>query len=151
MDKLKIIASSKNWIDTRSIETLRDITQFDGVSRVVGLPDLSVGRVPNGMAVMTKNRIYPHLIGGDIGCGMNLVQSFCKGGKIKVDRFEKRLQKLQSLDDIEIEDKPLGYNLGSIGKGNHFAELHLVNEVKDKTLFEEYRLDEKALRLKVER
>lgn len=146
MDKLKLIASKRNWIDSRSVETLEKITKFKGVKRVVGLPDLSVGRVPNGMALLVEDRIYPHLIGGDIGCGMSLFQSPIKRSKLKIDKFEKRLKKIDSLDEISLEEKfSLGYNLGSIGKGNHFAELHLVDEVKEDRLFEQYGLDRKAL------
>jgi len=97
MDNLTIIASSKNWIDTRSVETLESITRFKGVKKVVGLPDLSVGRVPNGMAVLVKDRIYPHLIGGDIGCGMSLFEVKGKSKKIKVEKFEKKAQKVREL------------------------------------------------------
>jgi release factor H-coupled RctB family protein len=145
MDKLTLIASQRNWIDSRSVETLEKITQFKGVKKVIGLPDLSVGRVPNGMAILTEGRIYPHLIGGDIGCGMSLFEvSKCK--KIKVDKFEKRLKKLENLDEIPTNEAfNLGYNLGSIGKGNHFAELHLVNEIKDYAVFNYYHLNEKSL------
>ena len=126
MSKLKVIASKKNWIDSRSIEALEKITKFEGVTKVVGLPDLSVGAVPNGAAILSKNRIYPHLIGSDIGCGIGLFEVEIKAKKIKVERFAKNLDKLDSLDDIEINSRNLGYHLGSIGKGNHFAELHFV-------------------------
>jgi release factor H-coupled RctB family protein len=145
MDKLTLIASQRNWIDSRSVETLEKIRHFKGVKKVVGLPDLSVGRVPNGMAVLTTDRIYPHLIGGDIGCGMSLFEiPKCK--RIKVDKYEKKLKKLESLDDVVLEqEENLGYNLGSVGKGNHFAELHLVNEVKEKAIFDAYNLNEKSL------
>ena len=146
MDKLTLIASQRNWIDSRSIETLENITKFKGVKKVVGLPDLSVGRVPNGMAVLVEDRIYPHLIGGDIGCGMSLFQSSVKKSKLKVDKFEKRLKKIDTLDEVSLGQKTsMGYNLGSIGKGNHFAELHLVHEVKDALSFRAYGLEENAL------
>jgi release factor H-coupled RctB family protein len=146
MNKLTIIASDKNWIDTRSVETLKEITTFQGVKKVVGLPDLSVGRVPNGTAILTKDRIYPHLIGGDIGCGMSLFMKPLRSKKIRSDKFEKQLKKLQTLDDVELEEQEhLGYHLGSIGRGNHFAELHRVESIRDKTLFESLGLQEEAL------
>jgi len=145
MDTLTIIASKRNWIDSRSVETLEKITRFKGVKKVVGLPDLSVGVAPNGMAVLTEGRIYPHLIGGDIGCGMTLFEVPLKAKKIKVERFAKYLSKVESLDDVEVELPHLGYHLGSIGKGNHFAELHLVNEVHDQSIFEELGLGEHSL------
>ncbi|PLY05071.1 MAG: RNA ligase RtcB family protein [Arcobacter sp.] len=145
MDNLTIIASKKNWIDTRSVETLKNITQFKGVKKVVGLPDLSIGFVPNGSAILTEDRIYPHLIGGDIGCGMSLFEVPLKAKKIKVSKFVKALSKIESLDDIDIDEPSLGYHLGTIGKGNHFAELHLVNEIKDYMLFKQLSLDENSL------
>ena len=147
MGNLTMIASQKNWIDLRSIETLKKITQFKGVTQVVGLPDLSVGVVPNGMAVLTKDRIYPHLIGGDIGCGMSLFEVPMKAKKIKVEKFAKYLSKMESLDDVEIEIPSLGYHLGSIGKGNHFAELHRVKRVHDKETFQTLKMQEESLYL----
>lgn len=145
MDTLTIIASEKNWIDSRSIETLEKITRFKGVKKVVGLPDLSVGRVPNGMAVLIEECIYPHMIGGDIGCGMSLFEVPVKAKKIKVERFAKHLSKLKSLDEVEVDTPHLGYHLGSIGKGNHFTELHMVNDVQDRELFNTLGLGETSL------
>lgn len=147
MDTLTIIASDRNWIDTRSVDTLRQIAHYQGVQKVVGLPDLSVGNVPNGMTVLTEDRIYPHLIGGDIGCGMNLYEiPLHSTKKIKIDKFEKRLSKLETLEEIKLsQETHLGYNLGTIGKGNHFAELHLVDEIKEATLFEEMGLNNTSL------
>ncbi len=146
MDNLTIITSQKNWIDIRSVEALKKITRFKGVKKVVGLPDLSVGVVPNGMAVLS-DRVYPHLIAGDIGCGMSLFEVPLKPKKIKVERFAKYLSKIDSLDDVDIDTPYLGYHLGSIGKGNHFAELHLVNEVVNTTLFERLRCKKESMYL----
>ena len=81
----------------------------------------------------------------NFGCGMSLFEVPIKTKKIKVERFAKHLAKIGSLDDIEIDLPELGYNLGTIGKGNHFAELHLVNEVQDKKLFEELGLGKESL------
>ena len=145
MDKLQIIASKSNWIDSRSVETLEKITRFRGVQRVVGLPDLGVGLVPNGMAIVSEGRIYPHLIGGDIGCGMSLFEVAIKAKKIKVERFVKALSRLESLGEVEIDTPHLGYHLGTIGKGNHFAELHLVSEVRDRELFESLGMSDDSL------
>ena len=145
MDNVTIIASEKNWIDSRSVETLKKIAHYKGVQKVVGLPDLSVGHVPNGMAELTQDRIYPHLIGGDIGCGMSLFEVSLKAKKIKVERFAKALSKMDALADVALDAPTLGYHLGTIGKGNHFAELHRVNEVKNRALFQALGIDEKAL------
>jgi release factor H-coupled RctB family protein len=145
MEKLTLIASRRNWIDTRSVETLQQLTSYKGITSVVGLPDLSVGRVPNGMALFSTNRIYPHLIGSDIGCGMALFETKIKAKKIKAERFYKYLSKIESLDEIDIESEIEGYNLGTIGRGNHFAELHRINQVHDSKLFDELGLNEESL------
>lgn len=145
METFKLFASKKNWIDLRSVETLRKMTAFRGVKRVVGLPDLSVGLVPNGSAVLTEDVIYPHLIGGDIGCGMSLFSLDHKVHKIKLDRCEKQLQKLDSFDELPTPFKPLGYNLGTIGKGNHFAELHKLEKVYDQSLYTSLNIDKNRL------
>jgi len=145
VDNITLIASEKNWIDTRSVDALKNVAKLEGVKRVVGLPDLSVGNVPNGMAVITQDYIYPHLIGGDIGCGMMLCEVKIKPKKIKVEKFAKYLSKIESLDDIDIDMPHLGFHLGSIGKGNHFAELHLVDSIKDKELFESLNLSANSL------
>jgi len=147
MDNLTIIASKRNWIDLRSVETLKKITQYKSVKKVVGLPDLSVGLVPNGSAILTQDRIYPHLIGGDIGCGMSLFLVPIKAKKIKVSKFVKSLLKIETLADVNIDEPSLGYHLGTIGKGNHFAELHLVNEIKGFILFKHLKLDITSLYL----
>ena len=147
MDNLTIIASGRNWIDSRSIEALKKITKYKGIKSVVGLPDLSTGLVPNGAAVLCKDRIYPHLIGSDIGCGMSLFEVPAKAKKIKPQKFAKYLSKIESLDEIETAEPNLGYNLGTIGKGNHFAELHLVNEVHDRALFNKLNLGRESLYL----
>lgn len=144
MGNLLIIASKENWIDSKSVETLKQISKFKSVTKVVGLPDLSIGLVPNGVAILTKDRIYPHLIGGDIGCGMTLFEIPIKAKKIKVEKFIKLLEKI-SLEDIKINSKNLGYNLGSIGKDNHFIELHLINEIKDKIEFKKQNLNKSSL------
>ena len=145
MDNVRVFASSKNWIDTRSVEALEKIAKYKDIKRVVGLPDLSVGLVPNGMAALSEGKIFPHLIGGDIGCGMALFEVPTQAKKIKVERFAKQLTKVESLEHIKIDAPKLGYNLGTIGKGNHFVELHLVNEVANKALFDQIGLSKESL------
>ncbi len=133
MGDLRVIASSKNWIDYKAVESLKNISNFDSVVKVVALPDLSVGTVPNGCAILSK-RVYPHFIGGDIGCGMSLFCSTVVSKKIKVDRFTKRLTKIDTIESMDSLN--LKYNLGTIGKGNHFAELQIIDKVINKEWFE---------------
>ncbi|MFN1870903.1 RtcB family protein [Clostridioides difficile] len=75
MSNIKIIASNKCWIEDIARKQLEDISKLNGILRVVGLPDLHAGKIPVGLAVETKNIIYPHIIGNDIGCGMTLFKT----------------------------------------------------------------------------
>lgn len=144
MGNVRIFASGRNWIDTRSVETLHQISKYEGIKKVVGLPDLSVGTVPNGSAMLSDGRLYPHLIGSDIGCGMALFQSAVPLSKYKADRSEKALRKLPSLGNIEA-DVRLDHHLGTIGRGNHFAELQQVETLRDEALFAQLGLRKKQL------
>jgi len=65
----------------------------------VGLPDLHPGRGhPIGAAFISRRIIYPFLVGGDIGCGMSLVQLPVSQSKLstgkKIDRWANCLQDL---------------------------------------------------------
>src|SRR5262245_31481319 len=64
-----MIASPKSWIEGEAVRQLYATTRLDGMRRVVGFPDLHPGQgTPVGAAFVTEGVIYPHLIGGDIGC-----------------------------------------------------------------------------------
>ncbi len=51
---------------------------LEGMRLAVGFPDLHPGKgSPVGAAFVTEGVIYPHLIGGDIGCGMACSKPTC--------------------------------------------------------------------------
>ena len=136
MNKVEIIANSKCWIEDNAKNQLNAISKLNGVERIVGLPDLHAGKIPIGIAVATKGVIYPHIIGGDIGCGMTLIKTGIKNKKFKIDRCVKKLEKLRGLEKLGIEnpyeDESPIYPLGTIGGGNHFAEFQSLNKIYDK-------------------
>lgn len=141
MSKITIIASNKCWIEDIAKKQLEDISNLDGILRVVGLPDLHAGKIPVGLAVETRNIIYPHIIGNDIGCGMTLFKTGISKKKFKQDRWIKCLGKIKDLSDIEVtntyeEECPIS-SLGTIGSGNHFVEIQCISEVYNKEKFEQ--------------
>ena len=107
---------------------------FEGILKGAGFPDLHPGRgVPIGAAFLSKGFIYPALSGNDIGCGMTLFDTGIPARKLKVDKLLRKLgddpedvirqislECLPEMDD-EMEDG-LGM-LGTLGHGNHFAEI----------------------------
>ena len=117
--KIKIMKNDKLWMEDNAVRQLETIATFDGVSDIVGLSDLHAGRQPIGSTIVTNNTIYPLLIGNDIGCGMALYDTGTKLKKINVDRVMKYLE------NTEIK------GTYSIGGGNHFAELTLIDKIFD--------------------
>ena len=85
---VRLIASTKSWIEGEAVRQLYAAAELDGVQEVVGFPDLHPGRgYPVGAAIITQNVIYPHLAGGDIGCGIGLWSTDLLRRKAKLDRW----------------------------------------------------------------
>ena len=144
-NKTILISNEKNWIEQTAKDQLRGISELEDVISVVGLPDLHAGKSPIGIAVLSQNRFYPHLIGNDIGCGMGLFETNVKVKKYKQDKWVIRLNNICKLSDLELmnpyeEESPITA-LGTIGGGNHFAEFQCIEEIIHKELYEEMGLD----------
>lgn len=142
---VSIIASDASWIDPLAVAQLQQSAELIGLSRIVGLPDLHAGRgIAVGAAFWSDSHIHPHLVGNDIGCGMALWQSDTLVRKFKLDRAEKRLSGLEGpwpgnhderLAEAGLPIELAGEALGTIGGGNHFAELLRVEAVHDEAAF----------------
>jgi release factor H-coupled RctB family protein len=151
MSNIKLITSGKNWIEYTAITQLNGLADLDGVIQVVGLPDLHAGKSPIGVAVVSKEIIYPQIIGSDIGCGMGLFKTGIQKKKIKIDSWVSKLNHIRELADIETinpykEASPI-YDLGTIGSGNHFAEFQILEEIFDELEFEKLKMDKNDLLL----
>ncbi len=162
-DTVSIIASENAWIEGKAIDQLVKTASLEGMTQAVGLPDLHPGRgYPIGAAFFSEGRIYPALVGNDIGCGMSLYTTSLKTNKVNHDKFEKRLSDIESpLDDsfteqlerrkqaLNITDSLSDISLGTIGGGNHFAELQKLDTVFDGDLLQPLGIDKKQLVLLV--
>nr|CAC9170673.1 RNA-splicing ligase RtcB [Escherichia coli] len=144
-DAVFTIASDDLWIESLAIQQLHTTANLPNMQRVVGMPDLHPGRgYPISAAFFSVGRFYPALVGNDIGCGMALWQTDILTRKYNADKFEKRLS---DLDDVAEESwleenlpsafaqHPWRSSLGSIGGGNHFAELQQVDQIINAELF----------------
>jgi release factor H-coupled RctB family protein len=162
-DKVRLVASPSAWIEGKAIEQLKKTAQLDGVVSAVGLPDLHPGRgYPIGAAFLTEQTIYPALVGNDIGCGMAFWQTDIKCNKVHLDKFGKKLQSSgEPLDDswrdyiserkheLGLTTSAFDHSLGTVGGGNHFAELQRLHEVYDASALEQHGVNEKSLQLLV--
>lgn len=130
---------------------------LEGIRAAVGLPDLHPGRgYPVGAAFFSVGRFYPALVGGDIGCGMATRLQVHKTSPGKLEKALGQIDGplpdalLAQVDTAVLQDwaersgvatlEALQQSLGTIGGGNHFAELQAVD-----TVYEADALDKKRV------
>ncbi len=140
-----IIASPGQWIEGEAERQLRATAALPGMKLAVGMPDLHPGKgSPIGAAFVSEDILYPNLVGSDIGCGMALWRTDAAVRVLKQDKAVRRLAGLDgpwdgdtaawlAADGVE----PSGHeaSLGTIGGGNHFAELQAPDVVADPAAF----------------
>ena len=133
-----IISCEKNWVEGEALRQLERAAGLAGMTEVVGLPDLQPGKgYPVGAVFISRGRIYPYLIGNDIGCGVVLWQTNLPPKKLKFDRLRKRIDGDGWYDEqggnegkpLNLEPTPFDDQLGSMGGGNHFAEIQTVEKI----------------------
>lgn len=158
-DGVVLIAADDTWIEGKAIQQLETTARLPGMQRVAGMPDLHPGRgYPVGAAFFSTNRLYPALVGNDIGCGMALWRTDMPTARLHLDKLEKRLGNLDApLGEDWAEAvaafglPPCGHerSLGTIGGGNHFAELQQLDQSYDDAALERLGLCRKHLLLLV--
>ena len=157
--EIRVIASPANWIEGDAIAQLEKTASLPGMVAAVGMPDLHPGKgTPIGAAFATAERFYPHLVGNDIGCGMALFDTDLAVSKLKAEKWLRKLSTLEGpwegdpsawLAERGVAPAPFDACLGTIGHGNHFAELQRVQTVMDAAAFDSLGLDKKRLLLLV--
>jgi release factor H-coupled RctB family protein len=139
--QVRLFASAQSWIEGEAVRQLYATSKLDGVQLAVGFPDLHPGKgTPVGAAFVTEGVIYPHLIGGDIGCGMTLFKTNLLRREVKLDRWAQLRFNLEHpweedvsdfLDECNLDSTEFDSAMGTIGGGNHFAELQAIEKVVD--------------------
>ena len=143
---VSVVASATSWIEGEAVAQLEATARLLGVVRAVGLPDLHPGRgTPIGAVFFSEGLLYPHLVGADIGCGMGLFRTGICARSAKRDRWAKRLSGLETEWDGDaaaflaargVAASEFEGALGTIGGGNHFAELVRVERLVDEAACE---------------
>jgi release factor H-coupled RctB family protein len=142
---VRVIASSRSWIEDEAVRQLYETARLTGVRQAIGFPDLHPGRnAPVGAAFVTKEVIYPHLIGGDIGCGMALFKTDLPGREARLEHWAGLRFDLEQPWEGDVRERLFNANLGTaqfaeafgtLGGGNHFAELQAIEKVFDREAF----------------
>jgi release factor H-coupled RctB family protein len=146
-----LFASASTWIEGPAVDQLRYVAGKPGMVLAAAFPDLHPGRgYPIGASFLVRDRIYPTVVGNDIGCGIGLWQTDLPRHKLKLDRWLRRLDGLDNPWDGNQLPFLLQHgltaesgdpSLGTIGGGNHFAELTQVKSVMDVAGFSASGLD----------
>ena len=145
---VKILANHKVWLEDNAIQQLHTTAQLPHIQAAVGLPGLHAGRgYPIGAAFFSSQHFYPALVGGDIGFGMALWQTDLLRHKVSGSKLAKQLGNIDGSmegDDLQaaysdlsaldtahlpLPAAELAASLGTIGGGNHFAELLQIDTV----------------------
>jgi release factor H-coupled RctB family protein len=152
---VRLFAYAKSWIEGEALRQLYATSKLEGMRLAVGFPDLHPGKgSPVGAAFVTEGLIYPYLIGGDIGCGMALFKTDLVRRDVKLDRWAQIQFDLEHLwtreiDAVlareELESTDFDDSLGTLGGGNHFAELQAVEEVVNAREFKKLGLGKQQL------
>lgn len=132
--------SAASWIEGAAEDQLEIVAAMAGVSHVAAFPDLHPGKYgPVGSAILA-DRVYPQLIGNDIGCGMSLFELDLPFRKLRQDKVAQKLRTLEgpwngdAASRLKAVDLPADLHaqaLGTIGGGNHFCELQMVEALAD--------------------
>ena len=102
---VRLLASDHSWIEGEALRQLQQTSQLEGMQEAVGLPDLHPGKGgPVGAAFLSREVIYPYIVGSDVGCGMGLWQTSLKTNKVKRDKWAKRLKDLEKPWEGDIQD-----------------------------------------------
>jgi release factor H-coupled RctB family protein len=192
-DHARLIAHPDVWMEGDGVAQLARTARLPDCVRAVGMPDLHVGKGPVGAVFATRELVYPHLLGGDVGCGVRVLAT--GENSRNRDAIERRLRAIWDEDPLEDCDRaalfeavwahgigalaaaedlpdalrdlaadfaaesgdvPAGTGsfprdggfaeaLGSIGGGNHFAEISRVESIQDRAAAESLGLEKGCL------
>src|SRR4051812_30653994 len=94
---IRIVSGDKSWFEGEAIRQLESVARLAGMRLAVGLPDLHPGRgIPIG-AAFVGSTVYPHLVGGDIGCGIGVWSTDIGVRRFKPDKAARKLDLEQGL------------------------------------------------------
>ncbi|KAL9608678.1 MAG: hypothetical protein Q9167_006513 [Letrouitia subvulpina] len=155
---MEVLADDVAELDQTALNQFETTARsLPGIIHAVAQPDLHPGtKFPIGAVFVSQGWIHPPLIGGDIGCGMAWYRCRLTRAQVQGDKGRKVAEKLRGLEgpwrtqedrevwlsaddydkDDDDDDTMTTYStgakwdaaLGTIGAGNHFAELQVVEE-----------------------
>ncbi|UXM93912.1 RNA ligase RtcB family protein [Bartonella sp. HY329] len=137
LTKVNNYFSDDFWVEGKALQQLDQLALNSNIKKISAFPDLHPGKYgPVGAAILA-DKIYPMLIGNDIGCGMGFFELDIPVNKLKLGKITKRWRALENgnlentecyLNEARLDDSHIN-KLGTIGGGNHFCELQVVDDI----------------------
>ncbi|CAE6475509.1 unnamed protein product [Rhizoctonia solani] len=136
------VIAEESCVDPEAVKQLKAVAGLEGVVAAIGMPDLHPGnRFPVGCAIAAHG-VYPALIGTDVGCGIALYRLAATPSRFAPSKIASRLRGLDDPWDgnvsawlaqrgVHKESDFDKLSLGTVGAGNHFAEICVVEDIKD--------------------
>ncbi len=149
-------ASVRRWLvdplDREVQRAVNILASAEDVQVVALMPDIHLAQdVCVGCVLATRHLIYPQAVGGDMGCGMTTVALDCQSDLLESPgNAAKILRRLEGLVPIlkhkdsppyelpstsltssslrKSADREGRYQLGTLGRGNHFIEIQADEE-----------------------
>jgi release factor H-coupled RctB family protein len=137
-EKITVISSHKSWIEGAALAQLEKVAELPGVEHVFGMPGVHPGPGHPVDAVFTvRDRIYPHLVGSDVGCGMQWWR--LASAPTRPERWAKKIRSMERgitnpeewLQRQGVEPCGFEHSLGTVGRGNHFSEFLVPDKILD--------------------
>ncbi|KAI9827455.1 MAG: hypothetical protein M1832_004804 [Thelocarpon impressellum] len=151
-----VVLAQEAQVDNLALTQLETTARsLPGLIHAVGQPDLHPGtKHPIGAVFVSREWIHPPLIGGDIGCGMAWYKTMLSRAQVEGDKGRKVAENLRGLEGAWMgqgqrkawlsggrESFSAGEEwdraLGTIGAGNHFAEVQVLERSVDGALQED--------------
>lgn len=141
--KPALLSSPSVWMEGAALAQLEKTLSLPHAVAAFGMPDLHPGKgIPIGCCLVTEGGFYPHLAGNDLGCGMMASRLSIPASRLRPEKLARQKWLQSSPDTANLarvmiarpELERLGSCercFGTIGGGNHFAEILAIDESFD--------------------
>lgn len=154
------VIANRSIVESGAVDQLKQaLVRFPCIKVAAGMPDLHPGpQFPIGAAFGVDGHVMPFLVGNDVGCGMTLFPTQLKDvGPKKSKKWADSLTNMEGAWEGDVQDilanagvSPTQFDadsLGTVGGGNHFAELQAIERVEDEDMFRKLKMDQNRLYL----
>lgn len=141
--KPSLLSAPSVWMEGAALAQLEKSLALPHAVAAFGMPDLHPGKgIPIGCCLVTEGGFYPHLAGNDLGCGMMASRLSIPASQLRPEKLAKQkwLRQPAALDGLQsvMGARPALHEIGAcehcfgtIGGGNHFAEVLAIDESFD--------------------